>query len=208
MKNYFILIILFAYSCTMSPKNKFQNLASNEKLSYTNFLHPQLSNQFNIKVHVEKNQEHIQNMSLGIYDKKSNALLDSFIINTDNTYRNDLFYFQNTQSFCTNYNVNKENREYNTGDIIVADFNFDNKDDIAVRQFRSTDSNVNYHFYIQQNDHTFCYNSFLSESMSLFPSKIDKQTKTLTTEYKTNQKKTTQKNYRHSSANGWLLLQE
>lgn len=66
------------------------------------------------------------------------------------------------------------------GDIVVADFNFESREDIAIR---SDDENggTYYRFYIQEKDKLFKLDSFLTDSMSIVPTYFNRTKKTLTT---------------------------
>ena len=69
----------------------------------------------------------------------------------------------------------------NYGDLIVSDFNFDGKDDIAVVHDSGGNSGPTYDFFLQDSGRKFIRNTFLSDSMEFFPDRIDKQHKILKT---------------------------
>jgi hypothetical protein len=66
------------------------------------------------------------------------------------------------------------------GDIVVADFNFDSREDIAIR-FDDENGGTYYRFYIQGKDRQFQLDSFLTDSMSIVPTYFNRAKKRLTT---------------------------
>jgi len=65
--------------------------------------------------------------------------------------------------------------------LIIVDFNFDGKDDIAIINDSGGNGGPLYNFYIQNQKGLFSLNKFLTEQMSFFPAYINKKEKTLTT---------------------------
>jgi hypothetical protein len=84
------------------------------------------------------------------------------------------------RSYSTGTNRNAVILDTDFGDIVVADFNFDSREDIAVR---SDDENggTYYRFYIQGKNRQFQLDSFLTDSMSLVPTYFNRTKKRLTT---------------------------
>ncbi len=67
------------------------------------------------------------------------------------------------------------------GDLIIADFNFDDKEDIAVIKDSGGSSGALYNYYIQNKDGKFLFDKFLSIKMESFPTVFNAKTRTLTT---------------------------
>jgi hypothetical protein len=76
--------------------------------------------------------------------------------------------------------------ENDYGDIVVADFNFDNKEDFAVKSEEGGNGGPLYNFYIQTNDRKFVLENYLSNTMQWFPFEIDKAEMTLATYVRSN----------------------
>lgn len=66
------------------------------------------------------------------------------------------------------------------GDLVVADFNFDSREDLAIRS-DDENSGTYYRFYIQGKDGSFTLDPFLTDSVSLVPTYFNPAKKTLTT---------------------------
>jgi len=85
------------------------------------------------------------------------------------------------RSYSTGKNKNLMVIDNDYGDLIIADFNFDSKDDIAVKKDSGGNGGPLYDFYIQNSEGNFIRNKFLSETMEFFPTEINKEKKTLVT---------------------------
>ena len=84
------------------------------------------------------------------------------------------------RSYTTGKNRNATVWDTDFGDIIVADFNFDSREDIAIRS-DDENSGTYYRFYTQGKDKLFKLDSFLTDSMSIVPTYFNRTKKTLTT---------------------------
>ena len=90
-----------------------------------------------------------------------------------------------SRSFITGFNKNAPNVDGDWGDIIVADFNFDGKEDFAIRKSASPmDAPIEpVDFYIQNDKGQFIKDSYLSSEFDVFPDKIDARNHTISVEY-------------------------
>ena len=85
---------------------------------------------------------------------------------------------------CENNNLYSSNiflksNENDFGDLIVADFNFDGKEDIAIKREEGGNGGPLYNFYIQTENQQFILDTYLSTEMTYFPDYIDSEKKTL-----------------------------
>jgi hypothetical protein len=87
----------------------------------------------------------------------------------------------NVRSYTTGINLNAEVVDNDFGDLIVADFNFDKKEDFAVKREEGGNGGPLYNYYIQTSPNKFKLDKFLSETMIFFPKEINKSNSTLTT---------------------------
>lgn len=87
----------------------------------------------------------------------------------------------NSRSYATLKDVNKATTNNDYGDLIVADFNFDGLDDVAVKRYDDPDAIPKYTFFVQLPDcRHFVVENFLTFEVAYFPSFIDNSTKMLT----------------------------
>ena len=100
------------------------------------------------------------------------------------------------QSYTTGKNTNNADRE---GDFIVADFNFDHRDDFAVKKEWTVNSGSMFDYYIQDEKGQFVRDTFLSDTMVFFP-EINKGKKTLKVFLHQNAFQNTETTYRLDAA--------
>jgi hypothetical protein len=150
----------------------------------------QLSNNFTFATEiVTKNQKELApcKIIVKITDKKTGKKIQSFEINSEFILASKSFKNCNSnKSFITGKNQNMKAVENDYGDIIVADFNFDNKEDFAVKREEGGNGGPLYNFYIQTNDRKFVLENYLSNTMLWFPFEIDKAEMTLATYVRSN----------------------
>lgn len=85
------------------------------------------------------------------------------------------------RSYITGVNKDAEYMDNDFGDLVVADFNFDGLDDLAVKREEGGNAGPLYNFYLQSKDGEFEPSRFLSDRMGYFPFIIDPKKKRLTT---------------------------
>ncbi|MDB5274599.1 MAG: repeat protein [Chitinophagaceae bacterium] len=148
-------------------------------------LQTDLSNSYNINTHIdrisrEENADFCR-VALSIQDKKTNQTIQTILLNA-NFYYSSVFSDCNTvRSYTTGKNKDAEVMDNDFGDLIVADFNFDQKEDIALKKDSGGNGGPMYNFYLQTTDGVWKINEFLSDTMDFFPSQINAKKKTLTT---------------------------
>ena len=148
-------------------------------------LYNDLSYNFDYEIKIEKfiNKEKYNDsciVNVIISDKKFHKKIDFLKLNLLFYYDNIFQNCDNVRSYFTGKNENQEVNDNNYGDFIVADFNFDTKEDIAIINECTNSGNL-YSFYIQDKDCKYKLDKFLTDSMSYFPSEINKKSKTLVT---------------------------
>lgn len=88
---------------------------------------------------------------------------------------------KNVRSYETGLNQNEEVIDNDYGDLVIADFNFDQKFDFAVKREEGTYTGPIYNYYIQQESGSFKIDTYLSETVLWFPSDFDAENKILKT---------------------------
>lgn len=120
----------------------------------------------------------IDSLMLLIYSKNSNQLIK--MIKTDvGMIFDDYYSSHKSRSYSTGYNQHEEVLENYYGDLVVADLNFDGKEDVAFLYERANGGEI-YEYYVQTGT-TFKREPYLSDSITYFPHNINPQNKTLTT---------------------------
>jgi hypothetical protein len=190
MRTLFILLSVIIIGCTAKPKQRAGLVATTttyDSLSTTISNHTDLSNEFDVHINFRRyffkrtNREDSCIAEVLLQDKHSKATLEAISI-TSRFYLDDAFKNrQNVRSYSTKTNADKQAVDNYYGDIIIADLNFDNKDDVIVINDAGGNGGTFYSYYLQNNNRKFILNSYLTDSMTYFPSKINSSNKTLTT---------------------------
>jgi len=150
------------------------------------FLRRNLSRQFDIHLRIVRflEKDHIHDscmVTASLIDKKSKIIMDSVFLTSNLFFTN---YFDNSFhmiSYSTNVGAFKEVADNYAGDLIIADLNFDGRDDIALINDMGGNGGSFYSYFIQQPDRKFILDRYLTDSMVYFPSDFNKKRKTLTT---------------------------
>lgn len=148
------------------------------------------SNELQVSVIGKKNRKLIQNLNIEL----------GFL--PEEPYR----MAENSRSYTTHFNENKQITDNDFGDFVVADFNFDNKEDFAVKSESGGNSGPIYAFYLSDRKGKFKRDAFLSDSIAWFPTVIDAKNKLLTKSVHAGAYGNMESSYRYNPANGkWTL---
>ncbi|MEN2402174.1 hypothetical protein GKZ90_0020460 [Flavobacterium sp. MC2016-06] len=144
-------------------------------------LHKNLSKSFNYNVKVARMETNSCKIKVDIIEKESNRHLQTINIDSEFIFEEDFKKCSTVRSYISGFNKNKEDIDNDYGDFIVADFNFDGKEDFAVKTDSGGNGGPNYTYYIQNEKLKFELDQFLTETVRFFPSSFDKTKKTLST---------------------------
>lgn len=172
--------------------------------------HQDISKTFDFKIEIKRINRNPQMDScvikVAIFDKSLSKLIQEF------QYSSEFFYDAfnecgNVRSYTTNVNRDSEAVDNDYGDVIVADFNFDNKDDFAIKNNSGGNGGPEYRFYIQDTNGEFIFDKFLSKKMIFFPIQINKTNHSLTTLVHANAMKSTETKYKlNISTKKWKMI--
>jgi hypothetical protein len=112
---------------------------------------------------------------------------------------------ERVRSYSTGFYSKAEVLDNNYGDLVVADFNFDSKDDFAVIRESGVTQGPQYSFYIQSAGGLFNYDKYLSETMVYFP-EINHKKRTLTTYTLAGAIGVFERIYKQDKLNKWKLV--
>jgi len=163
-----------------SDKHTF-NLLSTRECEQTN-----LSNQLDILINLSRYSDTTEHhdscvLKVLIKEKQTKVVVDSMLI-TSLFYLDDTFAnCDSVMSFTTKFNAQRQVVDNYFGDMVVADLNFDNKDDIAIINDYGGNGGTFYSYYIQGDNKKFTLDSYLTDSVTYFPSIIDKTKQRLIT---------------------------
>ncbi|MFL5764425.1 MAG: XAC2610-related protein [Bacteroidia bacterium] len=85
------------------------------------------------------------------------------------------------RSYSTGKNKDAEVVDNDFGDVVIADLNFDGRDDLALKRELGGNGGPLYYFYIQDKKGDFAEDEYLSDSVVFFPNEINEKKKMITT---------------------------
>ncbi len=118
-------------------------------------------------------------ITVDIFNKPNMTVIQTIKIKSEFILKSSSFKnCSKNRSFFKRKNPEIKVYDNDFGDIIIADFNFDGKEDLAIKREEGGNGGAIYNFYIQAN-HAFVYNHFLSNEVSFFPYYFDRKKKQL-----------------------------
>jgi hypothetical protein len=144
-------------------------------------MHFDLSNQFNIRTEFKRIKDDSCIVIIAIKDKDSNITKESIKYSSSYLFDKVFKDCKSARSYQTHVNDTFKVVDNDFGDLIVADFNFDGLDDIAMIKDSGGNGGPIYNFYTQGKNRRFYFDKFLSNKMEFFPMKINIDDKTLVT---------------------------
>ncbi|MBO9683018.1 MAG: hypothetical protein J7502_10185 [Flavisolibacter sp.] len=198
MRQTLIILSLLILGCSPRKEQKDNNISADSlkvvkeqepklALTETNKCEQtKLSNQFDIAIdfkrYVDTTEiDQMNFLQVVIKDKSSKTVIDSFSIKSSFIYSFMFLSCDSMTSYTTKFKADREIVDNYYGDVVVADFNFDGYDDIAVVNDGGGNGGPLYSFYLQSNDRKFIKDNFLTDLVSFFPSKFNSKDKTLAT---------------------------
>jgi hypothetical protein len=107
------------------------------------------------------------------------------------------------RSYSTGINKTVDVTDNDFGDVIVADFNFDGKDDLAVKIAFEGNGGPTYAYYLQNSNGKFIKDKYLTETVSFFPDTIDAKNKVLITRVHANAYQRCETTYKQGIKGSW-----
>jgi hypothetical protein len=130
--------------------------------------------------------------------KRDGKQLQEIDVDAGSLYDSDAFKSnKNSRSYITGKGRNVPVEDFDFGDLIIADLNFDGKEDIAVKSGLSADAGPYYAFYTQRNDGCFYADNYLTNYVASFPKYINAKAKTVTTQIQTTYSPTGKKTFKY-----------
>lgn len=144
-----------------------------------------LSKQFNLSVDykffetVETYQDSVT-IQVFVKNKRTNESFDSIFLQSTDLNPILFTHCDSITSYSTNFNSDRKVVDGYYSNLIVADLNFDKKDDITIINNSAGYRGSHYSFYLQTKDNKFVIDRFLTDSMSCFPDNIDHKKRQIT----------------------------
>jgi hypothetical protein len=158
-----------------------------------------LSNTYIYKITVVKGSDEYRSQLRLYVFKRDGKLLQEIDEDAGSLYNSDAFKSsKNSRSYITGKGRNAPVEDFDFGDLVIADLNFDGKEDIALKTGLSADSGPYYAFYTQGNDGHFYPDNFLTNHVASFPKYINAKARTITTQIQTNYSPTGKKTFKYN----------
>ena len=136
---------------------------------------------------------------INIFDKRKALKTQTISFESEFILKSESFkQCENNKSYMADTYLNSNENDF--GDLIVADFNFDGLEDIAIKREEGGNGGPLYNFYIQSKDQQFLLDEYLSNEMSFFPDYIDSKEKTLHVYIRVNSSKKEGITYKYNQA--------
>ena len=174
-------------------------------------LHTDISKQFNFKTSLTrfktKNLFDSCVVKITVIQKGTSKPIQTIKIISDYFFEGVYTDCNAKRSYITSKNVNVETSDNDFGDIIVADFNFDDREDIALKKDSGGNGGPDYNYYLQDSTGKFILDKYLTNNMGYFPIYINKKKKTLTTLVHANVKEQCKSTYKLDTlTNKWKKI--
>jgi hypothetical protein len=142
---------------------------------------------------------------ISIANKKSGKVVQVVQYSSTFLYEDVFKKCEQVRSYSTGFNSKAEALDNNYGDLVVADFNFDGKEDFAVIRESGVSQGPLYSFYIQSASNVFNYDKYLSETVVYFP-EINRKKRTLTIYTLAGSIGVSERIYKLDKLNKWKLV--
>ncbi|KAF2327394.1 XAC2610-related protein [Flavobacterium daemonense] len=119
-------------------------------------------------------------IKITILSKQKNNKIQTIDIKSEFILKSESFKnCSNNKSYLKTVNSLIKVYDYDFGDFIIADFNFDDKEDLAIKREEGGNGGPLYNFYVQTENQKFILNDMLSKEMESFPYFFDTKNKIL-----------------------------
>ncbi len=147
--------------------------------------HVGLSKKYNFKTHILRFARHPEldsfTIAVIIIDKQSGEEVQKIAFSSTYLFSSVYTECGDVRSYITGVNANKVEVDNDFGDVIIADLNFDGKEDLVLKKDSGGNSGPVYNFYIQNKVGQFFLDDYLTNKVEFFPVHINKVRKTLVT---------------------------
>ncbi|UPT66511.1 MAG: hypothetical protein M0D57_18955 [Sphingobacteriales bacterium JAD_PAG50586_3] len=120
---------------------------------------------------IKRKQPYYSHRNVEVFDKKTGNRVDSLGLEVP-----DIMSFaeniDDARSYITGKDKNKGMVDNYAGDFVVADLNFDGREDFAIPTHSGASVGPYSTFFVQGNDGKFTKDAFLTDSVEFFPNKI------------------------------------
>ena len=198
----FLLLLTFVVSAT--------NVSRAQQCEFTD-----LSKKFNYRVGALRTKNagddapRISEIRVRVISKTNKKQIQRIVFAPEYLYQAAYTKCSAARSYLTGKNAKADATDNDYGDFIVADFNFDGREDFAVKRDSGGNGGAFYQYYAQNKRGAFVKDSFLTDQIGYFPGKIDARRKRLVTYIHANAFGYNENIYQYNSAaKKWTFLRQ
>jgi hypothetical protein len=141
-----------------------------------------LSKNFNFEVIPIAKKEDLIQIVVKVTTKENSKSVQTLTIECQGFYLDSFDDCKNVKSYTTKINSELPTGDENdSGNFIVADFNFDGLEDFAIKSDPGGNGGPLYAYFIQAPDKKFYGSSYLTDTVQFFPNEINSAKRTITT---------------------------
>lgn len=169
-----------------------------------------LSKDFDFSVSLIQKKNDSIRVLIQITNKAFRKKIQTLKIDTEGLYIDAFNNCNNVKSYSTKINSELPTGDENdSGNLIVADFNFDGLEDLAIKSDVGGNGGPLYMFYLQAEDKKFYKSYYLSEIVEFFPIEINSTNKTITTFLHANAYKKNRRIFKYNQkSKKWKLIHD
>ena len=137
---------------------------------------------------------------------KTGHVIQSIEVKSGYLFKESFASCSEARSFTTGKGMKAKAVDNDYGDLVVADFNFDGREDIAIKTVFIGNGGPEYSYYVQDKKRHFVREKYLTEQVGYFPSRINKKDKTLTSLVRAGSSESYRITYRLDASNKWARV--
>jgi hypothetical protein len=168
--------------------------------------HNDLSIFYDIKTKIKRVETNPDSciITVAVIDKKTKDTIQIIRLTSNSLFADCFINCKSVRSYTTKKNLDSLVVDNDYGDLIIADFNFDGKEDIAIKNNSGGNGGPTYDFYTQNTHNHFDIDKFLTQKVGFFPCEINKKDYTLITHVHANAYQYCSTTYKHNKiTNKW-----
>lgn len=169
-----------------------------------------LSKKFNFKVVPIPKKEDLIQLVVHVTEKENSKRTQNLTIECEGFYLDSFDNCKNIRSYSTKVNSQlPSGDEHDSGNFIVADFNFDGIEDFALKSDPGGNGGPLYTYFLQAEDRKFYRSNYLSDTVQFFPIEINSANKTVTTFLHANAYQKNRRIFKYNlKAKKWKLIHD
>lgn len=149
-------------------------------------------------------------LKVEVTEKNKSKVYQTVTIDCEGFYLNSFDNCKNVRSYITKVNSELPSGDENdSGNFIVADFNFDGFEDFVIKSDPGGNGGPLYTYFLQAEDRKFYRSKYLSDIVQFFPTEINAAKKTLTTFLHANANQKNRRIFKYNlKAKKWKLIHD